>query len=96
MQDRFDGAAHFLVGEQPPAQLRAIEPAVRAEDSAAERLHQRRERRLARFDDFTRDAVGVDHDRAGIREEFRNGRLAARDAAGEADAEHRINEDRRC
>ncbi len=45
------------------------------------------ERRLSRLDDLARDDVRIDHRHAARCEEVRDGGLAARDAAGECDAE---------
>ena len=89
MQKGLDVASGRRVLEQAPAQFRAVEPSSVIEDVAAQRVDQRTERGPAGLHDFACDHVGVEHGRAARGEEVCDRRLAARDTAGEADAQHR-------
>ena len=91
VDDRLEIAERRGVSEDKPAQGRAIEASVRASICLAEPGDHGRERRLAWFDDFAGDLVGVDdHDAGTLAEPTCDGRLAAADRAGQAEDERRV------
>ena len=76
------------VREHDRAEGRPVEDAVRADDPPAEDLGDRGERGLARRHDVARDLIEVQGREAVRGEPAQDVRLAARDAAGQPDAEH--------
>ena len=87
VQDRFQARARVRVREHERAHARAVERAVRRGVAGSERLDQGRHRRPARRGERVRDLVGVDDRGAALGEQVGDGRLAAADPAGQADAE---------
>ena len=60
MHDRVQLRASLLVAEHALTELHSVEGAVGVQDAPAELLDDRRECRRSRFDDATRELVGVD------------------------------------
>ena len=80
------GRGFGRVAEYPGAQGAAVERAVRSHDRITELGTDLRQEPGTGGDHVARDLVGVDDRHAERREETGDGALAARDAAGEADA----------
>ncbi len=87
MQDRLEPGACRCVAEDELAQPTPVEPAVGVEHFAAKGLCDSGQRRLAGLDNLAGDEISVDQRHAVGREQLGDGGLAARDAAGEGDAE---------
>src|SRR5690606_24519485 len=89
MQDRFEAAAFLVVGKDDRAELPAVEAAVLGQHVWTEGFADRVEPRFTGLDDLAGEDIRVDQRRAERAEEIGDGRFAARDAAGEADLQHR-------
>ena len=76
------------LAEDACAQRPAVERAIGRQDLLAELRANLPEECRARCDHVAGDDIGVDDRHAESRKEIRHGALAARDATGEADAEH--------
>jgi hypothetical protein len=88
VQDGLEIAARRRVGEHPCTQCATVERAVLVDDVGAEARAHRRKSGRVRGDDFAREPVAVDHRDPASGKEIGDGRLAARDAAGQCDAIH--------
>jgi hypothetical protein len=87
-----DGVQRFelvAVAEDAVTQRRPVEHAVGGEYLVPPPLDDRVVAGRAGLHRLTRQHVGVDDRRPALREEPRDGRLAAGDVAGEADQKHR-------
>ena len=78
----------LVVGEHDPAQRGPVQSALVVEDVLPEGGHDLRQAVRPRLDDLAGDLVGVDDDRAELRELRRDGRLARPDPAGQSHAQH--------
>ncbi len=85
MHDRVELLAPRLVREYDAAELRAVQGTVGQEDVPPERADDLRECGRARLDDLAREDVGIDDGEVVPAQKGGDGRLARRDAAGEAD-----------
>jgi hypothetical protein len=82
VEDGFELFASLGIGEDAVGESLAEEPAIGAEDGGAEESPNFREGRLARFDDFAGEEVGV-HDRNGaFEQQLVGGGFSHADAAG--------------
>jgi hypothetical protein len=88
VDDGVEGLQCVVVGEDHVGQRLAIQGAVRGHDRGPEPLDDGGEDGRARRLHVPHDGVGVDHQRPSGREEGGHRRLAAADAAGEADQDH--------
>ncbi len=82
----------FGVGKNEAAHGRTIQSAIGAQDAGAESGAQGRNRGAARRGQFMRDGVGIDDVDAERGKFLGNRALAAADAAGESDDEHRLRD----
>src|SRR5688572_23560294 len=89
MQDLFEPAPFRLVGEDPLAQRRPIDFARRQQHAGPEFRGDGGKTRLAACHDLARDDVRVDQGRTELHEHGAHERLAAGDAASQADYETR-------
>ncbi len=85
MQQLLEIAPERRVVERAPAQRRAVELAAVGQERFAQCVDHGAVSRLAAAADRMRDVVGVEHVGAARRERRGHRRLAAADAAGEAD-----------
>jgi len=76
------------IGEDDGAERRTIETAIWADDTGAETRLNRVESRRTRFDDLSREQIGVDVDGTALFEATCNGRFSGRDSAREPDEFH--------
>ena len=74
--------------ERDLGQRGPVERAVGREDLGTEPLDELRERRRARLHHLPGDQVGVDHDRAALRQHLGDGRLPRPDPAGQPHHQH--------
>ena len=88
VDDSFKRVQLGPVSENHGCQNTAIEGVVGVEDGRPEPFHNLAPGWLARFDDLSREQIGIDHDCAALLEHPGNGALAGRDAACEANENH--------
>ena len=86
MQDGFELTTGFVVGENFPSHGSSIESAVGADHLISKLLPDRFQCGLARFDDLSRNDVGIDDRGAEIGKHVCNRGLAAGNPAGQANA----------
>lgn len=89
MDDGFQRQPFGRMAKHDGSKRLAIEAAVRIEDGLAERFDDGPPGRFARFDDLPRQQVGIDYRGAALLEHLGDGAFAGRDAAREADHNHR-------
>lgn len=88
MDNRFEGLAARIVGEDEPGERLAIKAAIGADDAGAKRGLDFAQRRLAGIDDLARQRVGV-HDRdKPLLQQLPGGAFAHADAAGKTNHLH--------
>ena len=87
MQDGFQRPALVIVGEHQFAQGRPVQATVCADHPCAEGLAYRGQSRRSRFHDLAGDQVGINDRHAERREVVGDRRLAAGDAAGQANVQ---------
>jgi hypothetical protein len=82
VEDAFETLSGSSIGKHAPGQFIASQPAIRPNDSRAERFPDLRQSWLARLNHLTRQVVGI-HDCRAARAEQLSGRgLAHADATG--------------
>ena len=85
MDDAFELSAFFRIAEDNVSEGLSVERAVLIEHCLPEGRNNFSPGRLAGFDDFMGQFVGIDDDRAALFEHLGNGALPGGDAACEAD-----------
>jgi hypothetical protein len=86
MQYSFELAAFLVIRKYQLAHGCTIERPAGIDDIVAECMANLLQRGLSRRHYLARDHVSINNGRAELGEQLRNGRLAARDTAGQADS----------